>query len=449
MNKLILTIPTFSSFALIPTLLLSAKNDFENEEDKQQKYVICDYIKLTGKTNTEVAYKNNISGGIINKGKVYWFKDGGYSIIDIVSKKICEVNPNVNWNKIYFEKTLRYDGIGKFQVFYATRDKTISGDRKRPKKPDEKTIYDNFKYENYLNIKFAVDSEFKKYGINKMENGLLYADYEVPYSWWFKTSDYKNFGLNSSENTYNESDEEKFHYYKFFPTYYKYDYLQKSKGGICGYVANTMLFLYNEYFNGSEYFNNFEKNFILTDKYGYNFGENNIYNLIGNHISPKLDSNFLKYLYQKTWFSNGVSGWWYYKYISESFLYNKWKSSKINYSYWGDNEPTQESVWKTIVSYKTPTLLGGRYSVEYTNNKVGHVVVAYGAYNDGRYLCNFGWNKKYSQVVVAKDNYDYNDNFTIHYKKGGTLLNKYFNFENNFYSGTEIDTILKNKGYIK
>jgi hypothetical protein len=71
MNKLILTIPTFSSFALIPTLLLSAKNDFENEEDKQQKYVVCDYIKLTGKTNTEVAYKNNISGGIINKGKVY------------------------------------------------------------------------------------------------------------------------------------------------------------------------------------------------------------------------------------------------------------------------------------------------------------------------------------------------------------------------------------------
>ncbi len=33
----------------LSTTLISAKTDFENEEDKNEKYVLYDYIKLTGK----------------------------------------------------------------------------------------------------------------------------------------------------------------------------------------------------------------------------------------------------------------------------------------------------------------------------------------------------------------------------------------------------------------
>ena len=55
----------------LSTTLISAKTDFENEEDKNEKYVLYDYIKLTGKQDAVVTHKNNISGGMVSKGKMY------------------------------------------------------------------------------------------------------------------------------------------------------------------------------------------------------------------------------------------------------------------------------------------------------------------------------------------------------------------------------------------
>ena len=47
--------------------------------------------------------------------------------------------------------------------------------------------------------------------------------------------------------------------------------MQKSNGGICGYVAVTMLLLYNEYFKGAGYFDEYEKEFILKSKYFFTY----------------------------------------------------------------------------------------------------------------------------------------------------------------------------------
>ena len=57
--------------SILSTTLISAKNDFDNEEDKEEKYVICDYIKLTGRQNAEIIYKNNIIGGVYPKSKIF------------------------------------------------------------------------------------------------------------------------------------------------------------------------------------------------------------------------------------------------------------------------------------------------------------------------------------------------------------------------------------------
>ena len=197
----------------LSTTLISAKIDFESEDDKDEKYVLYDYIKLTGKQDAVITHKNFISGGIVSKGKMYWFNnDKGYSILDTEIKRIVEVNPNKSWEQKYANKILKYNQIGKIEIIKSsTRDKTISGDRKRTDWEKIKDIekYKNFKYSDYLNVKNAIKDNFGKYQINQMKNGLVYADKEVPYSWWFKSSDFKNFGLNSRNNSYNEDDDEK------------------------------------------------------------------------------------------------------------------------------------------------------------------------------------------------------------------------------------------------
>jgi hypothetical protein len=55
----------------LSTTLISAKIDFESEDDKDEKYVLYDYIKLTGKQDAVITHKNFISGGIVSKGKMY------------------------------------------------------------------------------------------------------------------------------------------------------------------------------------------------------------------------------------------------------------------------------------------------------------------------------------------------------------------------------------------
>ena len=53
----------------LSTTLISAKIDFESEDDKDEKYVLYDYIKLTGKQDAVITHKNFISGWYCFKGQ--------------------------------------------------------------------------------------------------------------------------------------------------------------------------------------------------------------------------------------------------------------------------------------------------------------------------------------------------------------------------------------------
>lgn len=429
--------------SILSTTLISAKNDFDNEEDKEEKYVICDYIKLTGRQNAEIIYKNNIIGGVYPKSKIFWFKNRGYSIFDYESKEICEVNPDALHITGFINKPLEYNSPGKFSIYDSQlRDKTISGDHKRN---DEfwkkKKKYYQFTYQDYLNIKNAKQSEFNKYKIKAMKNNFVYADHEVLYSWWFKSASNLNFGNNSELNSFIPSDPDEFHYYKRFQPYYKTRYfLKQSNGGICGYVGMTMLMLYNEYFKGSYYFDEFERTFLTLNYPNNYFNKNDLKKSLSNYIIPELSDNFLKYLYQKTWFGNGIKYWWHYKYILDSMLYYKWKDNKLNYSYEGKYFDIKD----TIIMSKKPIAIGGSYGAR---SKGGHVVIAYGVYDDGRYLCNFGWSSQYTQVIIKEDIDSFRDNIAINHK-WDTTLKKYFNYEGKYYTGIELDNIMRKKGYI-
>ncbi|WVN21633.1 hypothetical protein V2E26_01415 [Metamycoplasma gateae] len=230
--------------------------------------------------------------------------------------------------------------------------------------------------------------------------------------------------------------------------------MKRAKGGICGYVAVNMLIMYNEFFKGSGYYNIWEKDNFLNLK-GDNFDNKlDLKNNINLSIIPNLNSNFLKYLYQKTWFGGGLNNWWQAKYISESILRNKWKNSEINYYYLGSNGP--KLTWDIITNQNKPTLFTGRYTgVSYDEDQSkfwdgGHAIVGYGTYEDGRILCNYGWSLNHSQMIITQ----YDEHFEYSYSFGvgdiwSNKLEKSFNLNGQKYTGIEMTKQLKEKGYIK
>ncbi|MGX9339888.1 putative cysteine peptidase [Mycoplasma sp. 527] len=462
MKRMKLLLPILT---IMPLFVISAKisNDqFQSDEEKQRFYVLHDYIKLTGRQNTKIVREFDVVSNRIPNfltGKMYWFNDKGYSVISNKTKKIYEVNPDLKFDNFYLREArqLEYLGNGGFNetIIIEPKEKILPHERERDPNNLISSEYIHFKKSNYIEVKNAkTEKEFKKYKINKEKNGLIYADHEVANSWWFKVADYNNYGLNSEENSFIPNDNDEFQYYKKFPSYYtkSEQYLKKSNGGICGYVAINMLILYNELFESSGYYNSWERKTFLRIPNGSFNSYNDLKTNLNYALIPQLDSNFLKYLYQKTWFGGGVNYWWQAKYIAESILNNKWYNSKINYSYWGDYIFGQP--WSTIVDYKRPTALAGFYTGVSQDDgdkklwKSGHVIVAYGAYEDGRFLCNYGWDKNYSQMIISKNHVAGDYNFVINNKKRDKL-EKMFNYNGVKYDGNEMNFLLKEKGYIK
>ncbi len=454
----------------LPLIAMSAKldnNDFKSEEEKQKLFVLYDFIKLTGRQNAEIIKTYDVVSTIpeIKTGKMFWFKNKGYSIISDINNKIYEVNPDMELEDFDFLEAfkIKYLSHGRFLGVprFENRDKPWPGERKRDKnkiKIIKSKQYDDFKLSDYNAVKSAkTNDEYKKYDIHKEKNGLIYSDFDVPNAWWFKCADYNSFGINSDLNSFNVDDLPQYHYYKEFPSYYNKTetYMKKSNGGICGYVAVNMLILYNEFFCGSGYYSEWEKEKFLKLK-NSNFNQTSVLNLKENinlNIMPNLNSNFLKYLYQKTWFGNGVNHWWHTKYISESILRDKWWNSKINYDYLGSSGP--KLTWDLITNSKKPTLFSGKYTGVSKNeeeNKFwsgGHAIVGYGSYKDGRILCNYGWGKNHSQMIITNYDYEFKNSyvFSISHKWAGES-EKLFNLNGEKYTGVEMTNKLRKEGYI-
>ena len=188
---------------------------------------------------------------------------------------------------------------------------------------------------------------------NPINSGIIYADHEVPYSWFFKRN------------------------YNQFPT---------NDTGTCGYVSASMLLAYNEIFKSTGYFSAKESADYITPYVG-SFSPN------GWNGVPDLSDSFPKSVWGKNIGSSVPST---VHSAIDLFMNGKNKLYEV-----------YEYVWKfaTItdpVKEGCPAAyFGNIQSPTNSDAWADHVVTVYGYYNDGKLLVHYGW-EGYSQVVMSQ-----------------------------------------------
>lgn len=264
---------------------------------------------------------------------------------------------------------------------------------------------------------------------NKTKSGIINADVEVPYSWWFKKSIYKtHFGYTDVADikrreaiNYDEDDENQ---------------------GLCHYVAAGMLLQYMEYFKSSGYFTEEQiKKYItiprLDDK------ENREYNL---PAFPRINYHFVKDLWieygDKKIFTTGTK----MAKIIRSFINKKNKndtpSYKVEPQLWGRIKP-----WE-MIDDETPFMLYSTHLPCWDGESVGHSVVIYGYYYNnnrgGKYLCHYGWDNA-SQVIVSTQALDWlwTARIDLWKKSEARTPKKYFVYDGQLISGPDYGKIRK------
>ncbi|MCV3753478.1 hypothetical protein OF364_01450 [Mycoplasma enhydrae] len=433
-----------STILSLPFTIISSKLEKNNEINISlaKKIVLEDYKKITRMKDVKIKFTKYLQVDKNLRSLLVVYEKRGYSIISLANGKIIEVNP---FSKKYLnlDKEVQNE---KLLYKYLNDIKILDKDNKELKSNFKKEIFYN-NDENSLNLKIEnLDykssqnrgkPEFEWPKGQSEKAPFVYADYEVPYSWYFKLSGSNNHGYldGSGYQIYKD--------YSNIEPYYKGKYYgQSPESGLCGYIAMNLLIMYRMLFYNSNYFNDWEKEEFVRpgeDIYHSNY-------LDSNHL-PTLKPDFTKYLYQKTWFATGVDKWWNLKYIVDSFLKNKWQQGKINYSHWGDYSFFGKP-WSTIVYNKTPTALAGLYSPGSTG-KDGHVIVAYGANRDGRFLVNLGWGANDSQVFVTKELFSHGMNYALNDKSERKMgQNRFFSYNGELIDGSQFEQILNMKGII-
>ena len=190
-----------------------------------------------------------------------------------------------------------------------------------------------------------------------IESGLIYADHEVPYSWFFKRN----------INQYPEND-----------------------GDNCGYVAASMLLAYNEIFKCTGYFSSEQASaFIIpyTGDITYINGEARWDGV------PELIDSFPHAVWGEDTAGTIPAD---INEALEDFLKGKSVSYDVSYWYWLFDSITPE------IDGGSPVALFGNHESPDPNagGDGNHVTVVYGYYNNTNLLCHFGWDG-YSQVVMS------------------------------------------------
>ncbi len=215
---------------------------------------------------------------------------------------------------------------------------------------------------------------------HSLSAGLLYADKEIPYAWYFK----RNFNS--------------------FPS---------NDGDDCGYVAASMLLAYSEIFECTGYFSSSEAATYITP---YNGTRSTVDGEATWDGVPKL-SNAFPY---GAWGSDiGGSTPSEIDSAIKGFLSKKSVSYSLYHRYWEFGSPQEP------INSGHPVACFGNYEDPNGGDNFNHVTVVYGYYNDGKLLCHFGWNG-YSQVVMSQLGMFHTGGFISIYNQSTHRHNKYF-----------------------
>ncbi|WP_338822433.1 putative cysteine peptidase [Mycoplasmopsis felifaucium] len=273
----------------------------------------------------------------------------------------------------------------------------------------------------YININKGNTSFYKAQPVESTEpqNDIIYADVEVPYSWWFKLLT-TGFGY-ASVSTIEGND---------------------SKQGLCHYVAAGMLIQYNEFFRSAGYFSEKEiEKYVSLPSLS---PDRNVFGYLGAPMLPRVNGLLVEDLYKKygnKWIvtpASHMSGT-ISNFLSASENKNKTETPNFSMGYkvWGFISP-----WKYL-DEGTPYMIYNGFLSD-PNKKgetVGHSVVIYGYYKangGGKYLCHYGWNY-HSQVVVSTKALEWAWAIRINIDKNKEIKKpkKYFSYKGEYISGVD------------
>lgn len=208
---------------------------------------------------------------------------------------------------------------------------------------------------------FSLPTDTPGVGNYPIENGMMFADKETPYSWYFKKL--------ANQFAYGDP---------------------SRNNGSCGYVATGMLLSYAEFFSSGGYFSDAEREEFVSPYNGpLAYGEG----------IPLISDSLVDYLYNMHQRPNGTTP------IDSEWLVNLFAGNK--------NKVYEHYMWLAFFATPSdpikdgvPAILYGNLSrVEQSASGRGHAVVAYGYYNNtngtpsNRFLVHWGWDYS-SQIVM-------------------------------------------------
>lgn len=345
------------------------------------------------------------------------FSPAGYAIYNLSSGDFVEVSP---FGQNPFSKTGNtndrfYSPIAGFfrkenDSFVNVIDNTlIKGDDIEKYAEISTTTYDgniknhtNFEHRQYVqgDIVCYSSGNTPHYPVSQ---GMLTADHEVPYSWFFKLNNTKF----AAESVYKGSETPHWE---------------------CGYVAGALLLSYQEFFESTGYFNAYE-----VSQYINVANVTSYTNGIPNDI-PEVKDDFLEYFWNlhQSWGSTAstikdavaafmdASG---KNRVYEDYCYD-WITATVT-------DPVKDGV---------PDILFGNLpapnDTTYGNGSTmaNHAVVVYGYYDNGKLLAHYGWNG-YSQVILTTPDLFHLGGVYAIYNKSAHVHNKYFKKGNLYYCG--------------
>ncbi|WP_373440218.1 putative cysteine peptidase [Metamycoplasma equirhinis] len=408
--------------------LIKYDSDFKQNFNKYIKNInLSDYFKFLEleifKYNKNVNYKLNeikIIHDKFNNPYIYAnFNPFGYIIVSLVNNESIIIEP-LRINNNFFDFKTKFNWFNLFSygkpnnVNINTKDNFLFNEYSKKYFDLNKNLNDinlinekkniTKKYKKNLNNIFAVPLSNSPAIDHNVLYEIIYAEKEVPYSWWFKCSNWdEDFGytdvqnlINLSEEWMNQSKEdnntnEYNEYKKIHDTVMK----TNSNQGLCHYVALAMLLEYNEFFRSSNVFS--EAQIKKYFKYYRSHTFPNHFEQYEKPIPPEVSPKLVADLWVKHGWGAIITTSKYLKSVAYDFMFDKYALS-VHHRLAGSIRP-----WKWIRD-GYPCMIYGSFipdpSDKY-NKKTGHAVVAYGMYDNGRkLLCHYGWSG-YSQVIVS------------------------------------------------
>lgn len=294
--------------------------------------------------------------------------DKGYGIYNVNNSDVVELSPfgslpfDWNWSDVFYVPWVGFFVKEDGEYIDVRTAETIDDDYiSQLEKQSEQFALQSIKdaEDEALTLNDSVSMKNSQHSTDhKIENGLITADREVPYSWYFKENGYC-FPLNT--------------------------------GKVCGYVAASLLLAYAEIFQCMGYFSEKESNQYLkpyTGTYSYVDGK-----MQWDGV-PDLKNSFLEGAWKKL-IEDALPST--IDKAIHSFVRDEKKDVAYhNYFYYWEFA----SITKPIDDGFPAVYFGMVPNID-TEGTCSHTVVVYGYFANGDLLCHYGWPLN-SQVIMSK-----------------------------------------------